>query len=255
MTLQEVCEKYGVSESSLTTAFPRTQKAILKKHGVKIIKEGRGQKAVYLEEWLDDKRAINMYEETKDVVIIDKESLKLMSWDFMVLLAIVTTPMLVFRGSFSDFLKYVEVPVNESNIRNLKQALSSLEGRGIISYTLDKTDFNYFVVALYRRVEIEMQIGLGMVQTCKSLAKKYNKNSWVPLLKTWLGAQMLTDKQPYTLGDLEKITGLSTYQIKSSSKILRESKIFRTSKAYVGFNRCIGIYIDINSEAFYRLET
>ena len=253
MTMQEVCEKYNVAESCMKTAFPKTQKSILKKHGVKIIKEGRGKEATYREEWVDDKRAISMYNETKDVMIMDSESLKLMSWDFMVLLAIVTTPMLVFRGSFIDFLKYVELSVTESNLKNLKKALSSLEERDIISYSLDKTDINYFVAALYRKVEIEMQIGLGMVQTCKILAKKYRKQSWVPLLKTWLGAQMMVDRQPYTIGDLQRVTGLTEYQIKSSSKILRESKIFRTSRAYISFNKCIGSYIDLNVEAFYEL--
>ena len=54
MTLSEVSEKYGVAESSLKNAFPRTQASILKKHGVKIVKEGRGASAVYREEWLDD---------------------------------------------------------------------------------------------------------------------------------------------------------------------------------------------------------
>ena len=91
MTLEEVCEKYGVAQSSMTNAFPRTQKAILKKHGVKIIKEGRGKTAVYTEEWEDDKRAITMYEEVKDTVMITNESFKLMNWDFMVFLAIITT--------------------------------------------------------------------------------------------------------------------------------------------------------------------
>lgn len=61
MTILEVAEKYRVSESSLKNAFPRTQASILKKHGVKILKEGRGASAVYREEWMDDQRALTMY--------------------------------------------------------------------------------------------------------------------------------------------------------------------------------------------------
>ena len=35
MTLKEVSERFKISETSLTGAFPRTQKSILKKYGVK----------------------------------------------------------------------------------------------------------------------------------------------------------------------------------------------------------------------------
>lgn len=253
MTLQEVCIKYNVAESSMKNAFPRTQKSILKKYGVKIVKEGRGQKAIYREEWEDDKRALTMYKEIKDSVIIDNKSFKLMNWDFMVFLAIVTTPMLVFRGSFQDFLRYVEVPVTEKNIKALKEALKSLEEREFISFTLDKTDNNYFIAALYRKVEEEMQIGIGMVKTCKLLAEKHKKRSWVPLLKTWLGVQLLSENQPYTLKDVEQITGLSNYQIKESNKILKESQIFKTSRAYQSYQLCVGTNVDMNIEAFYKV--
>jgi len=246
MTLEEVCEKYGVAQSSMTNAFPRTQKAILKKHGVKIIKEGRGKTAVYTEEWEDDKRAITMYEEVKDTVMITNESFKLMNWDFMVFLAIITTPMFVFRGSFEDFLRYVEVPVSDANIITLKGALSSLEERNLISYNLDRTNNKYFVAALYRKVEEEMQIGIGMVRTCKQLAEKHKKRSWVPLLKTWLSINVLADNQPYTMRDIETMTGLSAYQIKEANKILKEAEIFKTSRAYANYQKCIGMYVDMN---------
>ena len=42
MTLKEVSERFKISETSLTGAFPRTQKSILKKYGVHLIKKGRG---------------------------------------------------------------------------------------------------------------------------------------------------------------------------------------------------------------------
>lgn len=118
MTLEEVSQKYKIAESSLKASFPKSQQAILKKYGVKIIKEGRGKAANFIEELENDKRANTLYEETKDTVIIDSESFKLMSWDFMVFLAIATTPMLVFRGSFEDFLKYVEVKNTKTNLKH-----------------------------------------------------------------------------------------------------------------------------------------
>jgi len=50
-----------------------------------------------------------------------KNSIALMNWDFIIFLAIVITPMGVFRGSFTDFLKYVEINVTETNIEALKE--------------------------------------------------------------------------------------------------------------------------------------
>ena len=167
MTLQEVAEKYRVAESSLKNAFPRTQASILKKYGVKIKKEGRGASAVYIEEWLDDQRALTMYDETKNSFAISSETLSMINWDFHVFLGIITTPMLVFRGSYEDFLKYVTAPVNNNNLWELKMALEHLAARDYISYQIDKTNTNYFVAALWYQTEKDMEIGIEMVRTCK----------------------------------------------------------------------------------------
>lgn len=254
MTLQEVCAKYGMSESSMKSMFARSQASILKKYGVKIIREGRGKDTTYREEFMDDKRAATLYSETKEKIIIDEESFKLMNWDFMVFLAIVTTPMLVFRGSYQDFLKYVEAPLTEASMRMLKDALIGLKNRDFISYTIDKTDSNYFIAAIYHKVEEEMCIGVGMIKTCKRLAEKYHKRSWVPLLKTWLGVQMLSENQPYTVDTLCAITGLSAYQIRTSNKILTDSFVYKTSRAYAAYQKCLGTNVDLNVEAFYKLD-
>lgn len=247
MTLQELCEKYKVSESSVLNAFPRTQKSILKKYGVKITKEGRGASATYREEFEDDKRAETLFEESREIISLNNESVMLASWEFMVFLAIVTTPMFVFRGSFEDFLRYVQVTINDTNVISLKEALENLKDRDFISYQIDKTNENYFVAALYRKVEEDMQIGIGMVRDCKKLAEKYNKRSWVPLLKTWLSINVLTEHQPYTMKEIEAMTGLSMYQIRQSTDILKESNIFRMSKAYANSVRCLGTVADANA--------
>jgi len=64
-----------------------------------------------------------MYEETKGTVMISSEQLSMVNWDFHVFLGIITTPMLVFRGSYEDFLRYTSIPVNNNNIWELKMAL------------------------------------------------------------------------------------------------------------------------------------
>lgn len=248
MTKQEVCEKFNISESTLLNNFPRVQKSILKKHNVKLIKEGKGATAIYRVEE-NDCRALTMYEEVKDNFVIDNESFKLMNLDFHVFLAIVLTPMLVFRGSFEEFLKYAEINVTKENVLALKGTLSSLEERNFISYNLDRTNKDYFVAAILRRTEEEMSIGINMVRTCKTLADKYNKRSWIPLLKTWIGVQVAAENQPFTMDTLVDITGLSLYQLRESRRILEKDDIFKSSRAYIAFDKCIGTNIDLN--AFY----
>lgn len=79
MTLEEVSKRFNVSTTSLTGAFPRTQKSILKKFGVHIIKKGRGLGATYeIVEDNPDGRALTMYEETKDDILFDRDSMQLM---------------------------------------------------------------------------------------------------------------------------------------------------------------------------------
>ena len=52
--------------------------------------------------------------------------------------------MLVFRGSYEDFLNYIQLKVSKENLDDLKETLQELTDREYISYTIDKTDNNYF---------------------------------------------------------------------------------------------------------------
>ena len=253
MTIEEVSSNYGVAVSTLKNAFPRAQASILKKYGVKIIKTGRGAAANYIEEWADDQRANTMYEEVKTSFMINSDQLSMMNWDFHVFLGIITTPMFVFRGSYEDFLRYLEVKVNADNIQELKAALEHLVARDFIHYTIDKTNDNYFIAALWYQTTKDMEIGIEMVTACRRLATAYHKKSWVPLLKTWLAVQMMAENQPYKMEDLKELTGLSDYTLRESCKLLKECDIFKTSRAYRGYQHCIGTNVDLNHEAFYSL--
>ena len=68
MTLEELCNKYKVAASSVTTKFKRTQETILKKYGVNIIKVGRGAAAEYLESLDNTTRAVTLYEEQENTL-------------------------------------------------------------------------------------------------------------------------------------------------------------------------------------------
>lgn len=245
MTLQELCKQFNLAESSVKTNFTRTQKKLLKQN-IKLIKVGRGESATYEIEILSDNRAMTLYQEVKEDIILTNESIEFPNWEFLVFLAIVSTPMIVFSGSYKEFLEYVQVKPTETNITNLKEALENLVEKDIINYIIDKTDNNYFIAGIYQKVKEDMKIGVGMIKECKRLQEKYHKQSFIPLLKTWLGVQILLENQPFTIKDLIATTGLSEYSVKESHKILKESEIYKTSRAYKNMNKCIGMNTELN---------
>ena len=242
MTLKEVCEKFNYSQSTVVNTFPRVQKAIEKKYGIVLIKTGKGKDAVY-DIIQDNSRAETLYkqDQTRTVMLSTKEA-QIMQFDFMVFLGIVMTPLQVFRGSYVDFLKYVQVQNNKQNRERLKQALKNLYEEDYIHYRVDKTDQEYFFAGIYRKVEEEISVGISMIRECKMLAIKEKKRSWVNLLKVWLGVKYLyiQDIQHYTVMDLCSLTGLSAYQVRQAGKILEKDNVFRSDKVYASYSRCLG---------------
>lgn len=256
MTLQEVCQKYNVSESSITRNFKRTQEAILKSKGIRIIKEGRGSSATYLEEVFSDNRAETMFKALEPVhrAGVMKNDLSLSNFTFCVFMGVITTPMLVFRGTYNDFLKYIGVIVNDDNIEKLNRAIDDLVGDGILGILRDTTtDEEVLTLTLIRSAENDMKIGIDMIINCKLLATKYKKKDWIPLLKTWIGTELLSKQGSYTQQDLIDMTGLTKYLLNECTKILRESNIFISSRAYSSYMRCIGINTNMTQEEFYKI--
>lgn len=249
MTKQELCERFDISETTLDKQFSRVKASILKKYNLVLIKEGRGKNATYHVEVSKngDQRALTMLkEEKREVMIAENSFSNLLDFNFMVFLAICTTPMGTFYGSYEDFLDYVEVKKSKNNLENLKEALTMLSAANYIEYTIDKTNDNYFNAFLFKRTRDDMAISLDMAERCQRLAKENNKKSWIPLLKTWIGVQYMYDKQPFTVAELCAITGLSAYQIRESKKVLEKDELFVTSRAYTSYERCIGTNVELN---------
>lgn len=249
MTLEEVAKKYQIDSETLKNQFKRKQAQILKKYGVLITKTGRGKDTVYTEEVMNDGRALTIYEEKKESIVIGQDTIKLDNWQFLIFVAIVTTPLKVFRGSYKDFLLYTGINVSEENILTAQLALRALEQRGIIMYVIDRTDNNYFTATLVRKAEVEMQVGIDMIRDCKRIAEVNNKRSWIPLFKTWLAIIIAEEHQPFTNKELEAITGLSEYTIRDNKKLLEKENVFKTRKKYIDCQTCIGQMVDLN--AFY----
>lgn len=226
MTLEEVCQRYGYAESCFTNAFPRTQKAILKKFGVDLVKIGRGKNAYYEERKHED---LSIETELYNNPIVDKEDLNAHNWYFMVFLAIVTSPHYVFRGSFEECLRHIEADTSAFNVNKLKRQLVTLENRNLIIYELDRTNKDYFIAALTRQTELDLSIGKDMIIECQKLAKENGLRDWTPLLKTWLGIWILIKEKTYTLDRLRLITGLSHRYVILSKRILEKNQKFKES--------------------------
>ena len=248
MTLKELSEKYNLTESSIKNNYGRIQKSMLKKYGLILTKTGRGDKTDYqvTDSEGNEGRALAMSQEKSHQVMIAQDSLKTIDFNFVVFLAICMTPMKSFYGSYEGFLEYAELAKTKENLDNLKEALTMLSAADYIEYIVDKTDDNYFNVFIFKKVREDMAISLDMTMRCQRLAKENKKQSWIPLLKTWIGMQYIYDKQPFTMAELCAVTGLSPYQIRESKKILEKDNLFSTSKAYLSYDRCIGSLVDIN---------
>ena len=248
MTRKELAEKYNISEESIKTNFNRVQKSLLKKYGLVLIKAGRGESADYQVTDIEGHtpRALCMSQETSHQVMINSDSLQAVDFNFVVFLGICVTPMKTFYGSYEGFLEYIEVPKSKKNIQILKDALTNLSANQYIEYIVDKTDDNYFNAFIFKKVREDMALSLDMTMRCQKLAKKYNKQSWVPLLKTWIGVQYMYDKQPFTLAELCDVTGLSLYQVKESKKILEKDELFVSSRAYIAYDKCVGSNVELN---------
>lgn len=251
MTLEEVIKEYGYSKSSWTTKFKRTQESVLKKTGIRIVKIGKGDKATYRADIVDDQRADNMFEEQEKKMLITSDSIGLMSIELISFLGIITTPMMVFRGTLIEYLQYLKLTVNDSNLQAIQQALQTLEEKGLI---VKVDDDDIMVLSLKRTAENELQIGVNMIRDCRLLAQKNQVQDWTNLLKLWLGIEFLEKTQPFTQKELSYITGLSPYMIRKCSKILEQSNVFKTSRVYATYECCLGTVVDLNAEAFYNIE-
>lgn len=248
MNLKEVCQKFGYSESYVSKNFPKFQKAVLSKYGVMLDKEGKGSSAEYII-IEDNSHAATLYKEQNRSVMLSQSEFKhIINMDFATFLGIIMTPFQVFRGSYDDFLRYIQADRNDSNRENLKKALTFLAEHDYIHYAIDKTDDNYFFAGIYRRTEEKIAVGIDMIRICKKLAVKYHKRSWVPLLKLWMGIKYLyiNGLQPYTIQDLVDLTGLSVYQIRESGKVLEQDNAFVTDKVYLDYTRCLGKTVELN---------
>lgn len=56
----------------------------------------------------------------------------------------------------------------------------------------------------------------------------------------------MAEKQLFKVSDLVAATGMSEYQVREARKLLEQNEIFKTTKAYIDYQTCIGSTVDLN---------
>lgn len=249
MSLEELCNKYNIAQSTVLTKFKRTQETILKKYGVNIIKVGRGASAEYLESLDNSTRAMTLYKEKENTLFyVDSEMIGLELWEFMILIALLAKPELVFRGTYKMLAGYLDKRATAANLGAIKQAIENLKNRGHILFAPDTDD--YFIIGLRRQAEKKIvDLQLDVIKKCHDIAEINHKRDWVPLTKVIAAAMYLKDREPCTVEDIKQLTGLNQDSIKESKKLLKENNLVIYHKESVSDGEsvyCIGSSADIN---------
>lgn len=246
LTLQELCKKYGVSENTVKSQSKRVFDKIKRDTGITIIKQGRGATAFYEE--VVPEHALTFEEEKIDEIAINLEALGLQDWQLLIILCTLIAPMGVFRGNAQSFLEYFRMPVTDKRIEEVNNAVAELATNKWITVMYDdSTDEGYFLLCIKRAMEQDIIVKMPYIKTCRELMDRYHKRSFLPLLKVWLGTEELQKVQPYTVAQLEELTGLSSYTIRESNKILEKEGIYNTEKAYLDKTTCLGRNVDLNA--------
>ena len=249
MSLEELCQKYDLSPTTVKTKFKRTQETVLRKYGVQIVKVGRGASASYYETETEQ-RALTLYQEKDNPLFyIDDEIINLDQWELMILIVLLIKPDLVYRGNIKGLLEYLGKKSTSSNISALQVALQNLEKKNYVLIAKDDED-GYFMLGLKRQVEKKIiDIQLDMVKKCYEIAELNNKREWIPILKVWAAAAYYHQIEPFTTEDIKRLTGLSDSAIKVTKKLLSDNNIVKFRKDCISVENaivCKGSKVDVN---------
>lgn len=58
--------------------------------------------------------------------------------------------------------------------------------------------------------------------------------------------QMMAERELYKREDLSTVTGLSSYQVNESRKLLEANEIFKTTQVYADYHTCLGTNVELN---------
>ena len=167
---------------------------------------------------------------------------------FLIFVAIVSTPLRAFRGSYIDLLNYIEIEPSIENIYNAREILHTLAEKNYIMYMEDRTDNMYFMAAILRNTEKELTLEIKAILHFQSLVTG-TKKSWIPVMKTYLALHFID--QPCTIDKISAATNLSAYKVRDCLKLMSENNIILKQKVFdtatSGEIYCLGQEIDVNA--------
>lgn len=251
-TAAEISAKYGVALSTLTRNFRQAQESIEKRHGIRIAKRGRGNNTFYFIEnfvHADPARALTLYDSLESNMVPTGLAVGLLDLQFLIFIGIVSSPQRSFRGSYVDLLSYIDIQPSLENIEATKMILYKLATENYIMYMTDPSDAMYFMAAVQRKTETDMQLEIKAILEFKKLVEGTRK-SWIPLMKVYFALHLLD--QPCTIAKITEITGLTDYKVRDSLAILANKNIILkqtmtikdpASQTYY----CLGTQIDLNA--------
>lgn len=235
LTLEQFQERFGLSESAITRSFPRTVKSILKKYGCVVTKEGRGKNAVYhVEEkdWDYVRENTVFLEPEKEIIFLCKD-LILQDFEFLLFITLSATPYGCFRGTYGEYLDYIEKPRTKSNRDKLKKARDILVDKNIVLWAEDPCNKELFIAGLSDRGGKLLSLSSNRIKECKRIMKKYKKREWYNIFKVYTILDVIRKDSPELLSGISSkyigyLLGLSSNQVRDILNILsRENLILK----------------------------
>lgn len=245
LSLEQFCERYNLSESTVQTNFSRVKNNLLKKN-IDVCKEKWGDKTVYLvEQKYSNKNLPIFYTDFKSLQQFD--DLK-----FNILLTLSSLENSAYCGKVSQLLEEkMGLKVTNRACESLIAAVAELEKEGYLLINTKEIQKGYILLGLSSKMAQELSFRRPLIEMCKELSREKGKKSYIPLFKVIVALTMLSKKETITYTQITGMTGLSSYQIKEQLRILDEKNKIRIGRLQYEVNdnyiKCIGRPIDINA--------
>ena len=237
MNVKETCSFLGVTESTLKTKFKRTQESALR-NGYILTKVGKNSYEVETQ--------TTMFKEEKQEIRVSHSWLNMSKDEFNLLLMIVMCPMKIFRGTYAEMCRYMEIAPRTNNYNMLKQCLEALGKKDLLNVSFDE---DVLIVALPRKIERDyLQFCSSLVDTSRDIAVAKGIRSWISVVKVWLALRII-DGEVVTNRKLIDLTSLGESTIRKSINGLKEFGVLDSKLVYLSQDRCLGKEVNLNAWA------
>lgn len=250
MTTEELCEFLGISKTTLTQKFKRTQQNA-RRNGYIINKKGRGKTAMYEVNINKNyqQNAEKIFDEAKQSIIVEKQWVGISQYEFNILLYLLMNTDKTFRGTYRRLLTYMDVKENTDSRNKLKEAIKKLVERKII---WNINDEDVIVLILKREAELNgLLFDSEMIGISNQIAQAI-KTKWTNVLKVWLACRIIAAEGNTITGSrMKELTGLGAATCNKCLQGLSNEDILRTKKLYASdidkaFVQCLGREVEMN---------